>query len=160
MRALILLVAAILSHLALADVSLSVGTGKGIMGDHGTPFERAAALGYQYQFGTGIFIRPEAGWFMDISGQGMSSFWAAPLVGVRAKSQVGPELHLAIGPGYLQNPDQVLGGHFQFSIEGGIGITDDKFYIGLAWKHLSSAGFEMPNHGRDFITAQIRILAL
>lgn len=145
---------------AQADIVLSVGVGKGITEEHGTPFERAAAIGYEFQTPIGIFIRPEVGGFVDFSGRGLSSFWGSPLVGVRAVSQVGPALHLAIGPAYLQNPDQILGGHFQFSLEGGIELKDENFSIGLCWKHLSSAGIEMPNNGRDFIVAQVRVLAL
>ncbi len=150
----------LLTSLSRADIALSVGVGKGITGDPGTPFERVVALGYEHRFPVGVFIRPAAGYFMDISGSGQSSFWAAPLLGVRAVSQAGPILHLAVGPGYLQNPDQVLGGHFQFSLEGGIGLQDENVAISLVWKHLSSAGFNMPNRGRDFICAQVRILAL
>jgi Lipid A 3-O-deacylase (PagL) len=155
----ILLATMLLSAGANAEVALSVGTGKGIVGEHGVPFERTAAVGYQLPFGD-FFVRPEGGYFLDISGQGASSLYAAPLLGVSTHSSNGPELHVAVGPGYLQNPDQVLGGHFQFSLEGGLGISDGKNYLGLAWKHLSSAGFEMPNHGRDFITLQWRIIAL
>lgn len=147
------------TSLAQADLVTSVGVGKGIMEGHGTPFERVAALGYQFNWGD-FFMRPESGWFEDLSGNGKSSLWIAPLVGVRALSQVGPELHIAMGPGYLQNPDQVLGGHFQFSLEGGLGISDKNVYLGLAWKHLSSAGIEVPNQGRDFIVIQLRVLAL
>lgn len=161
MRKIISLFVLCFSIAAQADIVTSVGVGKGIFGDHGTPFERATAIGYQFDFGD-FFVRPEGGYFLDISGSGKSSLWAAPLLGVRALSAVGPELHLAIGPGYLQNPDGVLGGHFQFSLEGGVGISsnDGKTYVGMAWKHLSSAGFEMPNQGRDFIVVQLRLLAL
>lgn len=143
---------------ARADLSVNVGVGKGITTPH-TPFERTVAVGYQFAWGD-FFVRPEAGYFLDISGKGKSSFWAAPLIGVRALSNVGPELHVAIGPGYLQNPDEILGGHFQFSLDGGIGISDGTTYIGLAWKHLSSAGLEMPNQGRDFLVIQLRLLKL
>lgn len=155
-----LIAALLMTSVAHADAVVSVGVGKGILSDqHGTPFERVVAAGYQFSWGD-FFVRPEAGYFMDISGQGKSSFWAAPLLGVRALSSVGPELHLAVGPGYLQNPDQILGGHFQFSLEGGIGITGKYAYVGVAYKHLSSAGFEMPNNGRDFLVVQVRVLNL
>lgn len=156
-RWLILVCIATTAH---ADVTLSVGVGKGIMYHNGTPFERAVAVGYEHRFSNGIFVRPEVGYFLDISGQNLSSIWAAPLIGVRSKSAVGPAIHLAVGPGYLQNPDSILGGHFQFSLEGGLALEDGNFAIGLVWKHLSSAGIEMPNLGRDFICAQVRILAL
>lgn len=141
-----------------ADVVLSVGPGKGILGDPGTPFERAVALGYEYRLPKGLFVRAEGGYFLDISGHGKSSFWAAPIFGVRAQSQVGPVLHVGVGPGWLQSPDGILGGHFQFSVEGGIGLCDENVCVQAVWKHLSSAGFNMPNHGRDFICAQAAFL--
>lgn len=150
---------ALMSGIAQADLSVSVGTGKGILDVPGTHFERVGALGYQLSWGD-FFLRPEVGFFGDLSGRGRSSFWIVPLIGVRALSRSGPELHIAGGPGYLQNPDEILGGHFQFSLEGGGGIMDasGKVYIGVAWKHLSSAGIEMPNQGRDFIMIQLRLM--
>lgn len=148
----------LLSSFANADAVISIGVGKGIMEGHGTPFERTAILGYQFNFGD-FFVRPQGSYFLDVSGQSKSSLWASTLLGVRAVSRVGPELHLAVGPGYLQNPDQILGGHFQFNLEGGMGMLskDGKTYVGAAWEHLSSAGFEMPNLGRDFIVVQVRL---
>lgn len=144
------------STLAWSEVSVSVGAGKGILDKKGTPFERVAVVGYQFNPWADVFIRPEAGYFEDLSGSGKSSYWVAPLAGVKASSLSGAELHIGMGPGYLQNPDSTLGGHFQFSLEGGVGLYDGKTYIGLAWKHLSSAGIEMPNQGRDFIVIQLR----
>lgn len=145
------------STFANADLVTSVGIGKGVMKGNGTPFERALAIGWEHPFITGFFVRPEAGWFMDNSGEGLSSPWASTLGGVRATSPMGATMHLAVGPAYLHNPDQKLGGHFQFSLEGGVGIEDKNFAIAMVWKHLSSAGINMPNQGRDFIMAQIRI---
>lgn len=160
-RMLILLAVALTSQIGSSDVALSVGVGKGIMGDSGTPFERMVALGYQKQLLPELYIRPEGTYFLDISGQGKSSLVGSVLMGVEAKSSVGPELHFAIGPSYLQNPDQVLGGHFQFKVEFGAGISSDNVYLGVAWVHISSAGLEMPNHGRDFFpTAQLVVHGL
>lgn len=151
----------LISTSAWADLSFSIGTGKGIFGSPGTPFERVVAAGYQLSW-SDFFLRPEAGYFEDLSGHGKSSYWLSSLLGVRALSTVGPELHIGVGPSYLQNPDAILGGHFQFSLEGGAGITDKsgQVYIGIAWKHLSSAGFEMPNQGRDFVVIQLRLLGI
>lgn len=147
-----------LSSQSSADVVASVGLGKSAFaGVQGVPFERAASLGYEHAFSNGLFIRPEAGWFMDNSGRGVSSPWGAPLIGVRSQSAVGPSLHFAMGPGYLHNPDSILGGHFQFSLEGGASLVDRNFGLGVVWKHLSSAGINMPNRGRDFIALQVRI---
>ncbi len=147
-----------LSSQVNADIVASVGLGKSAFaGAQGTPFERAASLGYAHTFSNGLFLRPEAGWFIDNSGHGVSSPWLAPLVGVRSQSTVGPTLHFAMGPGYLHNPDSVLGGHFQFSLEGGASLVDRNFGIGVVGKHLSSAGIHMPNRGRDFIALQVHV---
>lgn len=158
MTKLIIFLAILLSSaLAQADLVTSVGIGKGALRGNGTPFERAIAIGWEQPFTTGFFVRPEGGAFMDNSGEGKSSPWLSTLGGVRATSPMGATMHLAVGPGYLHNPDQKLGGHFQFSLEGGVGMEDKNFAIAMVWKHLSSAGINMPNQGRDFIMAQIRI---
>lgn len=160
MRSFILSAILLCTAVAHADPVLSVGIGKGALYHNGTAFERSVVLGYQHNIAKEFFVRPEAGYFLDISGSGKSSLWGAALLGVSAKSTTGPELHVGFGPGYLQNPDNILGGHFQFSLEGGIGISGSHTYLGLVWKHLSSAGINMPNQGRDFIMVQLRVLAI
>lgn len=146
---------------AMASLSISVGAGKAITDNPPQPFERAVALGYQIPLGMDVFARPEAGYFLDISGgDHLSSWWAGAMLGVQALSKNGTEIHIGVGPAYLENPDGILGGHFQFTPEFGIGISSEDVYIGVAWKHLSSAGFEMPNIGRDFITLQLRLLKI
>lgn len=149
----------LVSSFASADVIISAGVGKNIMKQNGTPFERAAIMGYQFKLPKSVFVRPQVGYFADFTGQGVSSAWGAVLVGVEARSPVGPVLHLAVGPAYLQNPDQVLGGHFQFNLEGGIGLCDDNVCVKLVLDHLSSGSINMPNLGRDLIMVQTCILA-
>ncbi len=146
----------LLSNLANADVSLSFGAGKNILGNSHENFEKVGIIGYQSEFSNDLFIKPEVGFF---TGNG-ESFWISPLVGVEILSLIGQEIHFAIGPAYLQNTDSILGGHFQFVLEAGAGITDGIFYLGLAWNHISDAGLVLPNQGRDFITLQLRILEL
>lgn len=149
--------ACLMCQSAYADLTANVGLGKAAFGPPHIPFERTLSLGYQQDSQSGAFLRLEIGWFLDISGHGKSSFWVAPLLGISSQTSTGFELHLAIGPGYLQNPDERLGGHFQFSLEGGGGILSHDTYVGVAWKHLSSAGLEMPNMGRDFVVTQFRL---
>lgn len=158
--AVLALVAVLHTTAALADVTLAVGVGKGAFGSKGTSFERVVAVGYEHHFDNGLFVRPEVGYFLDISGRGLSSFWLAPIVGVEARSKAGFAIHVGCGPGLLQNPDQVLGGHFQFSCEMGLGVRDEHFFVGAAGKHLSSGGTSMPNQGRDFLVIQIGIPVL
>lgn len=150
----------LLSTPALADVTLSLGAGKGAFGDPGTPFERVMSVGYEHTFHTGVFVRPQVGYFIDNAGGGqLSSGWVTTLFGVKAKSKVGPELHFAVGPSYLQHPDTVLGGHFQFNLEAGIGLADENFFVGVNATHLSSGPIYEVNRGRDAIMAQVRVLA-
>lgn len=155
----LLLITVLMSVSASADLVLGVGAGKGILNVAGTPFERLAVVGYQRSLGYDFFIRPEAGYFEDLSGgDHKSSLWIDPMFGIRAKTISGPELHLGVGPGWIKNPDALLGGHFQFALEGGGGAysSDNKVFLGLVWRHLSSAGIEMPNQGRDFLMVEGR----
>ncbi len=144
-----------LASVAHADVTAMVGVGDGIMKGAGTPFERTVVLGYEHKFPVGAFVRPQVGYFLDVSGVNRSSFFGSGLVGIRTISPVGPMLHFAVGPAYLQNPDQILGGHFQFNLEFGIGMDDKNFSLEAVVSHLSSAGIEQPNRGRDFIGLEV-----
>jgi Lipid A 3-O-deacylase (PagL) len=143
--------------LADSDIDINVGAGKGIFQTH-QPFERMISGGYQQMSSGGIFVRFEMGYFLDNSGNGKSSLWVAPLVGIEPRTTDGIAMHFAVGPGYLQNPDHILGGHFQFSLEAGGGIRDTcGRYFGAVWKHLSSASIYPENQGRDFPALQVRV---
>lgn len=63
------------------------------------------------------------------------------------------------GVGFITHPDTVLGGPFQFFEDFGIGIRDRSrgISLGLQYKHISSAGIYLPNHGRDTFGIQVMI---
>ena len=63
------------------------------------------------------------------------------LIGVEANSQLGADLHIAVGPGYLKNPDGILGGHFQINTEMGIGLSDRHVKVKAIWAHLHQVRF-------------------
>jgi hypothetical protein len=96
------------------------------------------------------------GWF-DNSGRGRSS--SAVVAG-----QIGFEVNngslvagLFTGPALISNPDVLLGGPLQFMDDLHIGIQDRSgYYIGIMYRHLSSAGLEMPNIGRDVVGLELR----
>lgn len=155
---LLLLALCLFGSLARADLVLSAGSGKGIMGAPGTPFERIVLVGYQKTFSNDVFIRPEVSYFFS-GGRGQSSGWVSVPVGIRVLTKNGIEWHVAVGPSYLQNPDNILGGHVQFSPEACIGPNDGKAAIELCWNHLSSAWLYAINQGRDFIALQGRLLS-
>jgi len=145
------------------DLLISAGVGQNILDRNGIPFERVGSIGYCYGLGPDLFIKPEAGYFGALAGDGLSSGWITSVIGVKATSQVGPQLHIGLGPSYLTTPDNIkLSGHFQFTLEGGIGMVDStgKVSIGLSWHHISDAGIEQPNLGRDFIMVELGILNL
>lgn len=56
------------------------------------------------------------------------------------------------GPGFITMPDDLIGGHFQFSIELGVGIIEPSTgaRVQATLKHLSDAGIKQPNRGRNF----------
>ena len=61
------------------------------------------------------------------------------------------------GPTFITNRDALLGGHFQFMDDLHLGIQDkNSNYIGVMYRHLSSAGIEMPNYGRDVMGLELR----
>lgn len=147
---------------ARADLTLGIGAGQGIFGPPGNPFERVAQVGYQYNFAQDFFVHPEVVYFEDLSGGGhLSSLIVTSRFGVRTLLPGNlAEVHIALGPAWLQNPDVILGGPFQFSLEGGLCSNDGKEAICALFDHYSSAGIEQPNHGRDFIMIAWRILTL
>lgn len=55
------------------------------------------------------------------------------------------------GLALITSPDSQLGGIIQFGGDAGFGFQDKLSFVGLNYKHISSAGLEMPNKGRDNI---------
>lgn len=64
-----------------------------------------------------------------------------------------------VGPALISAPDSNLGGVFQFNNDVAFGLRDPdtNATFGFAYKHLSSAGIESPNRGRDFMLFRISI---
>lgn len=59
------------------------------------------------------------------------------------------------GPGYISQRDGYLGGYFQFVENAVVGIQDQFGTFGIGYQHISSAGLEHPNKGRDYIFMQV-----
>lgn len=61
------------------------------------------------------------------------------------------------GPCILTSTDSLLGGYFQFMSDLHLGIQDrDNNYFGVFYRHISSAGLESPNIGRDVVGIEIK----
>jgi hypothetical protein len=149
------LLSILFSSLCQADLVASVGVGKGIMYHDGTPFERALALGYQFNWGD-FFIRPEGGYFLDVSGNhevialGRTALWRARALD---RWPGTPSRH---GAGLPPEPGPDPGRALPISLGRRHRDLRRQELSGPGLEASLSAGFEMPNQGRDFITVQWR----
>lgn len=126
--------------------------------DYGQAASKIFSLGYEDEFFGPLISQWELGVFSDSSGHGrLSSGFGFYSIGV----EVNPG-YLVVrslwGAGLITCPDSMLGGNFQFTQDLLIGVRDNRRnMIGLVYKHISSAGLELPNKGRDFLTIQVEI---
>lgn len=94
----------------------------------------------------------EVGGFVDNYGNGRkSSALVKAQLGVKPGAEVGGFAKAFVGPCYLNTPDALLGGRFQFCTDVGLGMRDRRSFVDVGYGHISSAGIEMPNHGRDWL---------
>jgi hypothetical protein len=145
---------------AQAELSLMVGLGKNAITDniHGTheSFERMGSLGYSLDLSENFYVKPEIGGWLG--GPGKESWFVGIPVGVKLwVPNSGAFAFASVGPSYISAPDDLLGSHWQFDTEFGFGLKDTLTTLALFYKHFSSAGFFMPNIGRDFFGIQLRI---
>jgi hypothetical protein len=117
-----------------------------------------AKIGLQNELWHALVQRVNGGGWVDTYGAGRtSSAYAGYQLGFDVKNSL-LEAAIFSGPTYITQPDTSLGGHFQFNETIFLGVrnptTSDVF--GVAYEHFSSAGLEMPNQGKDFITLEIK----
>lgn len=109
----------------------------------------------------GPFIRQyELGGWFDNSHQPnrKSSFLGGASVGIHVNAEIFFAQAL-VGPSLISHTDSALGGHFQFNNDYAFGLRDPdtKATVGFNYKHVSSAGLELPNRGRDFLMFRVSI---
>jgi len=116
-----------------------------------------ANVGHRGDLGLGLSYQYEVGGWIDNTGNGRgSSGYGAYQIGVEAKGPL--TARFMSGPSLITGPDIYLGGPFQFTEDLYLGIAGDNGNsVGLKYKHFSSAGFELPNIGRDFIGLEIGV---
>lgn len=85
------------------------------------------------------------------------SFYGALSWGYRVHLPLGLFASAFFGPGFITHPDTQLGGRFQFFHDVNVGVMQDGFGMGLGFRHLSSAGLNRPNIGRDFLCMRFLI---
>lgn len=102
----------------------------------------------------------EAGFYTDNTNRPGAEGSAYGFVGIGIEPTAGSfYVNFFQSVGGITNPDSVLGGHFQFQEEVGFGIKDQEKGVsfGPFYKHISSAGINRPNKGRDFVGFQVRL---
>ena len=134
--------------------------GLGIFGsaETGRGETKLFSLGYEDDWFGPFIYQYEGGVFADQGGGGRSS---SGFGNISTGVEVNPGyllLRSLWGVGGITSPDTQLGGIFQFNQDLLLGVKDNKGnIIGLDYKHISSAGLESPNRGRDFILIHVEI---
>lgn len=136
---------------ARAELTGSVTLGKQAL-EH-SPFSRSLSLGYRARISESWIVKPTVGGWLG--GPGRESLFVAAPSGVQVVVPSGLYGFASVGPAWISAPDEILGGHWQFMTEFGLGLKNDLKNIEIVWQHFSSAGLVMPNMGRDFIGLQI-----
>lgn len=158
MKKILAILSLLISTTASAGSFGKYGIGIFSTADYGTATAKMFSLGYEDEFVGPLISQWELGLYSDSSGHGrLSSGFGFYSIGI----EVNPG-YLVVrslwGAGLITSPDSMLGGNFQFTQDLLIGLRDNRRnMIGLVYKHISSAGLEMPNKGRDFLTIQVEI---
>ena len=137
--------------------ALDVGLGVFHSGEKSLAETKMLSAGVQETLWGPLKDRGTAGFWLDNYGDGRkSSAFAAGQLGFEVVNN-GWVGGIFSGPAVISSPDVLLGGRFQFMDSINLGMKD-KYdnYIGLFYRHFSSAGLEMPNIGRDIIGIEIR----
>ncbi len=114
-------------------------------------------LGVRQDIIPGLVQQFEGGGWVDIAGDGRKdSLYGAYQLGVEASHIV--TARVMAGPAIVTTPDAMLGGPFAFTEDFFLGIRGDEgATVGLKYKHISNAGLEPPNVGRDFMGVEAAI---
>lgn len=116
----------------------------------------AKALGVGYVRNLWILKNKyEVGKIFDNRKGAKDSFYS--FMGLGIQPEVGPiYFNFFQNIGGITTKDSYLGGHFQFCEELGVGVKGrDNTTISLFYKHISNAGIQKPNMGKDFGGLQI-----
>lgn len=91
------------------------------------------------------------GWYDDTGHKGASnSFYGSASAGIDIDNDT-LYANWFLGAGLITTPDSSLGGYFQFFHDAEVGIQGfSGKRLGVFFKHISDAGIESPNKGRNF----------
>lgn len=142
---------------SLAD-SISVRGGPSLQ--DGKPSGETKYFGVRGETEAGVgYVATEIGGWVDNAGNGRkSSLISKVQLGINPGNRVGVYGKVFIGPAIITSTDSMLGGHFQFAQDFGIGIRDRDTFVEFGYSHVSSAGLSKPNKGRDWISFSAGVL--
>lgn len=152
------IVMALLCNVCLADEGfLGFGLGAFNTAKGGPGSVKLGQIGHRLDLIEGIYWQNKiGGWGQGENQYGMkSSAYASSGLGMRV-DLTPVEFRAGYGLGLITVPDAYLGGPFQFNGEVYLGLRDKKGNgFGVKYEHISSAGIEMPNQGRDFYVLEL-----
>ena len=115
---------------------------------------RTASLGIQEDLWDAVKQRGTIGFWGG--GPGTSSFFAAGQLGFEVNNR-GTVASIFSGPALISNTDSMLGSYLEFVTDLHLGLQDGNMnYLGLFYRHVSSAGLAEPNVGRDIVGLEIK----
>jgi hypothetical protein len=146
----------VLSRASCADDDISFKLGLGIV--DGKPSSEIKYVGIrdEWKLSDKLWQAVEGGVWSDTNRSGDKNNRRLP--GINSSWQLGvkPQSeHLYVGAfsgvGMILPTDALLGGAFQFVHDVTVGFKDKNSFVGIGYKHISSAGLSRPNRGRDFV---------
>lgn len=159
MKKLLLILSFLFASTAFADTAIKYGVNVPREGEK-LGSSKSIFLSNQAPIWGPIIRQYEIGGWVDNTGKPgqKSSLMGSVSAGVHVNAGVVYAQAL-VGPTLISTPDSALGGRFQFNNDFAIGLRDPetKATIGFNYKHLSSAGLERPNRGRDFLLFRVSI---
>ena len=97
--------------------------------------------------------------FLSDARDDLSSVYLFALVGTTLYPTQSFYVENYFGPGVITSTGKKLSGAIQFSTHLGLGFRDKRTgnEIGVLWKHISNAGMNKPNLGRDLLMLSVGI---
>lgn len=119
---------------------------------NGNTNPKMAGLGYEHTFGAGSLL-PECRAIFSSEMNGACEL----VLSARVETPSGLFMRLGAGPAWVIRQDDRVSSHFNFNLQGALGLTHNGWDLGVGLTHYSNAGLWPPNEGRDFLGALIGV---
>lgn len=148
----------LIPNIAFSGTFARYGIGVFRSNEYGSAAVKSFSVGHTESLLGPVIQQVEGGYFGDSSGHNRKgSGFGNYGVGLEANPGYFV-LRSTWGVGAITSPDSMLGGPFQFNHDLLLGVKGDNgALIGVDLKHISSAGIELPNLGRDFLLIHLEL---